>query len=172
MAKTYTSISTFTSGAILTAAQMNQIGTTLNNNTIPSMVRLNGPAGTSYTGGADVSWNTTPSYDTDTMFSSGSPTRITIGTAGIYLVVAHFRPTFTGTVTNSEARISVDGSVDTINAVSGVSNSLGGLYQQVTLTKSFTAAQYLTASIVLTGASTANMGATSWFSATWLGKAS
>ena len=40
MPKTYNTISTFTSGQVLTAAQMNEIGTNVNNYRVPPLVRI------------------------------------------------------------------------------------------------------------------------------------
>ena len=137
---------------------------------VPPMVRLTGPAGTAYTSANDVSWNTTPAYDTNGMFASGSPTRITIATAGVYLVVAQFRPTFGGTNTDIEARIKVDGTQAAWQENPGISNSLGGCWAQVSLVTSLTATQYLTASINLVGATGILMNTASWFSATFMGK--
>lgn len=88
MAKTYNTIGTFTSGQVLTAAQMNEIGTNVNNYRVPPMcmARLtNTPTLTTGTS-TFITWNS-ESYDTDGMFSASSES-ITAQTNGIYLASA------------------------------------------------------------------------------------
>jgi hypothetical protein len=87
MAKTYDTISTFTSGQVLTAAQMNQIGTNSNNYRVPPIAILNKTASQSIANntGVLVSWDAEDT-DTDAMWSSGS--QITCSTAGVYMVNA------------------------------------------------------------------------------------
>jgi hypothetical protein len=89
MAKTYNTISTFTSGQVLTAAQMNEIGTNVNNSRVPPLCLLrktatqacNNGSFTAITFGAGEEL-----YDTDGMHSTITNTaRITPTTAGIYL---------------------------------------------------------------------------------------
>ena len=86
MAKTFTNIASFTSGQILTAAQMNEIGTTLNNNTVPPAVRI---ARTTAQSIPDATWTIVNSYaetfDTDGMWTAAND-YIEIQTAGMYLV--------------------------------------------------------------------------------------
>jgi hypothetical protein len=89
MAKTYNTISTFTSGQVLTAAQMNEIGTNVNNYRVPPMCRvsLSGNQSIANTTLTDLSW-ATQDVDTDGMFAPTSTT-ITIQTAGLYLLNAN-----------------------------------------------------------------------------------
>jgi hypothetical protein len=89
MAKTYNTISTFTSGQVLTAAQMNEIGTNVNNYRVPPLIQVRRSSDqTGYTGGSAITWNDVSITDTDpTMWAaSPNPTRITVNTAGVYLV--------------------------------------------------------------------------------------
>jgi hypothetical protein len=93
MAKTYNTISTFTSGQVLTAAQMNQIGTNVNNYRVPPMCSVYRSSNlTSYTSNTEITWNA-EHWDTDAMWTSG--TDITVNTAGIYVV------SFMGRITGS-----------------------------------------------------------------------
>ena len=90
MGKTYNTISTFVSGAILTANQMNGIGTNVNNYRVPPAIQLvRTTAINPYTSGAAITWSSA-TYDTespsDPMWSSGGT--VTIRTAGIYLITA------------------------------------------------------------------------------------
>jgi hypothetical protein len=92
MAKTYNTISTFTSGQVLTAAQMNAIGTNVNNYRVPPLVRLRKNANQNVSGLTILSWDV-EDYDTDDMWASG--TTITAKTAGVYAWSAYFRVTGT-----------------------------------------------------------------------------
>jgi hypothetical protein len=90
MAKTYNTISTFTSGQVLTAAQMNEIGTNVNNFRVPPICIL---AKTISLTNAGVTWDfplaADEEVDTDSMHSIVSnTTRITPTTAGVYLATA------------------------------------------------------------------------------------
>lgn len=89
MPKTYTTIPTYTAGQILTAASMNNIGTTLNN----VVVR---PMASAYTNGTQTltsgTWTILTNFgaedfDTDAMHDNTTNNgRITFKTAGVYLV--------------------------------------------------------------------------------------
>jgi hypothetical protein len=106
MAKTYNTISTFTSGQVLTAAQMNEIGTNSNNYRVPPMCSLTRTAALSQTATATyqpVAWDTEKFTQTDTgMWSAGSnPSRINLTTAGVYYVTGG--AAFAGSVTGLRA---------------------------------------------------------------------
>lgn len=104
MAKSYPDVGTFTSGQILTAAKMNEVGDNLDNFRVPSLCVLRrtalftmAAANTDYsitftTGNEDA--------DTDAMHDGTTNTdRITIGTAGIYAITASCQfgaPNFVG----------------------------------------------------------------------------
>jgi len=91
VAKTYNTISTFVSGAILTAVQMNGIGTNVNNYRVPTMCSVYRSAALSQTsngGYQSIAWDNQDFTQTDTgMWSAGTnPSRITLTTAGLYVV--------------------------------------------------------------------------------------
>ncbi len=92
MGKTYNTISTFVSGAILTAAQMNGIGTNVNNYRVPPACRITRTATQSINSATDtlIAFTAGADFDTeapsDPMFSSGTNTTMTIRTAGLYQV--------------------------------------------------------------------------------------
>jgi hypothetical protein len=100
MAKTYNTISTFTSGQVLTAAQMNEIGTNSNNYRVPPSCQVRRTTNqTGYASDAVITWESA-AFDTegvaDPMWqASPNPTRVTIKTAGLYLV------SFIGEITSS-----------------------------------------------------------------------
>lgn len=89
MAKTYPDIGTFSPGDILTAATMNDVGTNLDNHRVPPICSVYRAAALSHTATGTyqtVAWDTELA-DTDGMWTaSPNPTRITLNTAGIYLV--------------------------------------------------------------------------------------
>jgi len=90
MAKTYGTVTTFTAGSVLTAAQLNVAGTSVNNLVVP-------PSCWVYRTATDVATTGTwfrpafdaEAYDTDSMHDLSTNTqRITFNTAGIYVVTA------------------------------------------------------------------------------------
>jgi|DEB0MinimDraft_3_1074331.scaffolds.fasta_scaffold38559_1 hypothetical protein len=93
MAKTYPDIGTFSPGDILTAATMNEVGTNLDNQRVPPMCLLT-IASLAVTaqvtlGNTTTTGTWTEEVDTDAMHdTSTNPTRITVNTAGIYIVTA------------------------------------------------------------------------------------
>jgi hypothetical protein len=95
MPKTYNTIGTFTSGQILTAVQMNEIGTNTNNYRVPPIAALwlstsTAVATASHTSFAGfTSTNGTEVIDTDGMITlSATASAITVQTAGVYQVSA------------------------------------------------------------------------------------
>jgi hypothetical protein len=105
MAKTYNTIGTFTAGNILTAAQMNGIGTNVNNYRVPPMVSVFKTAAQSANNntGTIVTWNT-EYVDTDAMWTSGASSVFTVTTPGIYLLTVSLNMT---TNTNGLRRVNV-----------------------------------------------------------------
>lgn len=97
MAKTYNTIGTFTAGAILTAVQMNQIGTNVNNYRVPPSVKLTKSSNQNVSGLTTVTWGT-QDHDTDDMWTSGGT--ITAQTTGMYLWTAYVRITAATAPTN------------------------------------------------------------------------
>ena len=91
MAKTYGTVTTFTAGSVLTAAQLNVASTAVNNLVVPAAVRLDKTANQLISNVADtiITWPASATFDTDSMYSSAATDRITITTAGIYVVTAN-----------------------------------------------------------------------------------
>lgn len=149
MAKTYYDITTFTSGQILTAAQMNEVGTTLDNHTVPSTCQVYRSTDvTSYSSGADISWSA-ENWDTDGMWSSG--TTITVNTTGLYLIQLHAFVSASATLTLVSGAIKVGGAA--------LAESYGAIYSgtqtmvQTTAVASLSATNSITASIAIIGGS-------------------
>ena len=126
MAKTYNTISTFTSGQILTATQMNSIGTNVNNYRVPPMcMAVRTSDQTSYASDAAITWQSA-TYDTespsDPMWASGSATRITAQTPGIYVITFTGAVTVTGTPTLVSPSIMINGNFSA-SFTAGISGS-------------------------------------------------
>lgn len=88
MAKTYGTVTTFTAGSVLTAAQLNTAGTAINNLVVPPAC----VAGASATlNVANATWTavtfTTERFDTDSLHDNvTNPSRFSITTPGIYQI--------------------------------------------------------------------------------------
>lgn len=100
MPKTYPDVGTYTSGQILTAASMNDVGTNLDNFRVPAMCRAKRSGDlTGYSSNTAIAWNA-EDFDTDGMHDNvTNNTRVTINTAGIYVVTAGVYIAYTGTAT-------------------------------------------------------------------------
>lgn len=90
MAKDYNTFTDVSTGDVYTAAAHNLILENVENYRVPPMVRVQRDGtNQSVTPGASgfVAWNNaSAAFDTDSMWSSGANTRITVNTAGVYLV--------------------------------------------------------------------------------------
>lgn len=176
MAKSYPDIGTFTSGQILTAATMNDVGTNLDNLRVPPMVRCVRSGDLSYTSDADIAWNGADAYDTDGMHDpSTNNTRITPTTAGVYLVQFSAFINISGTATAILPAIR-QGSGATVVARQDYFSSVSGLMYVNVIGHATVASSsdYLTARIAFSGGTgyTVKADATTYFAATWLGQVS
>lgn len=182
MGKTYNTISTFVSGAILTASQMNGIGTNVNNYRVPpacSVYRSSNE--TSYSAGANITW-TTADYDTespsDPMWASGANAdKVYIRTAGLYLINFRVLLGATATVTGGQIEIGVSGTLRSIDITPAYSST--AVYGMSTYFHSCAVGDYVTADVVPSGGSAyyINGGATnnnnqSRLTVAWVGQVS
>lgn len=110
MAKTYPDIGTFTSGQILTAATMNDVGTNLDNFRSPPLCIAVSNATKTLTKNTFVTIDfQTEDYDTDGMHSNvTNNSRITPTTAGVYLFSAYI-PTAANAVSGIATRLYKNG---------------------------------------------------------------
>jgi hypothetical protein len=97
VAKTYPAIGPFAPGDILTAATMTDIDTNLENQRVPTMASVYRSAALSHTSNGfyqSIAWDTQAFTQTDTgMWSAGTnPSRVTLTTAGLYVVTATVSP--------------------------------------------------------------------------------
>ena len=174
MAKTYTSVPTVSTLATYPSATYNTYtAQNINNLIVPPMCRLEKSAGASITNGSVFTWNV-ESFDTDDMHSTSSNTgRITINTAGVYLVTFTYLINFSGTVTKEQPQIAKSGSAYQYGMKYGsaVTNA-GNTFQTVVACG---VNDYLEALINFTGGSSftvdGNTASTS-FSAVWVGRTS
>lgn len=176
MAKTYGTVTTFTAGSVLTAAQLNVASTAVNNLVVPSMVLVRRTAdATSYSSSAAVSWSSS-SFDTDSMFAVGTPTYVTINTAGLYLVSAFLWGQAAATLTRVTGNILKNGSVyaqqesqgSTTNALSTVSALMNLVVgDQIGASMSFTGGS----AYIIKGSATED-NTQSRLTLTWLGRTS
>lgn len=148
MAKTYNTISTFTAGQVLTAAQMNDLGENSNNYRVPPVCSVYRNAALSHTssGGFQAMAFDTESIDTDGMWaSSPNPERITIQTDGIYVCEASV--VFAGNATGTRA-LKIDDTATTLIAyVTETSPTVAdGGALNCTRVWAFSAGDYVTAS--------------------------
>jgi hypothetical protein len=185
MPKTYNTIPTTTTGSVYTAAAHNNIVTNVNNYRVPPMcrVRRSGTASSAITPSGSTTgfleWNT-QDVDTedDEMWTSGSATRITVRTAGFYLVNVNFVLDFTGTSTIQQSALvhtTSGGSETRIAAVYYAYSQLGVLVHTMTSTFSAAVGDYFRVRVeAVTGGSSITLRAdpTCVFSAAWLGQVS
>lgn len=174
MAKSYPDIGTFTSGQILTAATMNDVATNLDNNRSPAMCGLTRAATQSINNATDTLVQLdTSSFDTDGMGTTGAAAKITINTAGIYMVTcgASFAANTTGVRNISVWRNGSTG--DRIIDVQGYVTSVTSA-NTVTASRavSLAAGAYIDLRVYQTSGVALNLQAQTWLTATWLGATS
>lgn len=115
MAKTYNTFTNVSTGDVLTATNFNNVLTNIAGYRVPPACTVRRTSNlTSYTNGAAITWNEA-AWDTespsDPMWAAGSPTVITIRTAGIYLVTFAGYCGGSATITLTYPAISVNSTV-------------------------------------------------------------
>jgi hypothetical protein len=140
---------------------------------VPPACRAKRTDNTSYTSGAALSFDL-EDFDTDGMHDTVTNNdRITIQTAGIYLVVFNYTFNYSGTLTKLQANLNVNGSalaynMQVVSATGNIAGTFPFLY-------SYSASDYISMSVILTGATSitnASGSSTTSLSATWLGRTS
>ena len=171
MAFTYNTISTFTSGQVLTAAEMNEIGTNSNNYRVPPMCRARRAVAASVPNAAFTTQalSGADEYDTDTMHDTVTNNdRVTINTAGVYLVTA--KASFAANTTGVRiVGIAKNGSLQdqfSLDAMDSFDQHLGGAQ-----TYSLAVTDYLSVSVYQNSGGALNVTNVS-LSAVWQGLAS
>ena len=178
MAKTYGTVTTFTAGSVLTAAQLNVAGGAVNNLVLPASCQLVRTTNlTSYTASSDITWSSA-AWDTDSMFSAGSPTQITVNTTGLFVITGMIQMSATATVTTANVDILKNAALVSRMILPINSTSTGG-YANPSYVASCVAGDIFTFRIGITGGSayiiTGNATETnnqSRISMTWIGRTS
>ncbi len=179
MPKTYNTIPTTTTGSVYTAAAHNNIVTNVNNYRVPPMVQVRRTTAlTGYTSDAAITWES-EAFDTDDMWaSSPNPNRVTINTAGMYLVTFSGKVDATATLTLAHANMSVNG-----NLVTGQFGSvLSAITSRFTVSTllNLAVSDYITCAVglvggsayIINGSATAQDSTQTRCTVTWLGQVS
>lgn len=177
MAKTYGTVATFTAGSVLTAAQLNVASGAVNNLIVPAAARALLTGTQALTSATAISWDSisaSGAYDTDSMWSSGAKTRLTVTTPGIYVVVAGLLDQITvANCTAAELNIRRNG-ITVATYRSATTIVINDFFETtVTWTGVLNASDYVEVQPVFTGGTHTllNDGRNS-FSATWIGRTS
>jgi hypothetical protein len=177
MAKTYTAAGTVVAGDVATAAAWNVVTADVNNLIVPPAVRVIRTSTLSgYTSLAAVTWQSA-AFDTDSMWSAGSPTVLTVQTTGIYLISLHAYVYGNSTITRILANINKNGtriSYQEGSVVSGQETSF-----MVSTVRSLTATDTISATFQYVGGSGYNISGNATeteqqpsLAMTWLGRTS
>jgi len=152
MPKTYTSVPSVNTGDVYTAATYNTYtATNISNLIVPPSCQVRLTSSISpYTNDAKISWATTAAWDTDSMFSSGSPTRVTINTDGLYHV--SLTGSYGGTATITRVLPQIWKSGTSIAGQEAMGVSTGGTFGFSIITN-LVATNYLEASLYFIGGS-------------------
>lgn len=183
MAKTYNTISSVSTGDVYTATQHNSIVTNVNNYRVPPMCRITKSGTTrpfsSSTSAIAMDNGTTNGYDTDGMYSAAANTRITIKTAGIYVVTASAYTAWeAGTWTTGTFALQKSGVTIASDESYGSQAAIAYRTYRIAWTGALAVDEYLTVYHTFAGASTMNLYGDSTFvgtthiAATWVGQVS
>lgn len=184
MAKTFTNltVANATAGNAILASDHAAAFTTLNSHTVPPSCQVRRTTNlTSYTTASSITWESV-GWDTentaspsDPMWSSGSATRVTIRTAGLYLVTFHGYITCTATMAIAYPAVLLNGNSCLDNY--SPSNAGSAAMFNVSGVLDLSAADYLTFQVgavggsahVIQGAATASNTQTR-AEVTWIGR--
>ncbi len=174
MAKTYVNLSDVTAGSVLTATAYNNHILNTENILVPPAVRVTLASSTRANGDSTVSWTSAATYDTepsgDKMHSTSSnSSRLTIRTAGIYLVNGGGNWGVSATGNLRSVNILRNGSF--LSGNGSARNQFDGAQVTTTLVIDCAVGDYFE---MQTGQNTGgNLGMTDmFFSATWIGRTS
>lgn len=157
MAKTYNTLGTVAPGDVLRAnsgtAAYNDVLENVNNNRVPPMCIVRRTTNqTGYTSDAAITWESVqPTSDTDTMWSAGDATKVSITTPGLYVVTFTGRLNATATMTLCNPNIVLNGAF-VASATGGVQSGTTGIFAIAT-TLLLANGDYLQASVGISGGS-------------------
>jgi hypothetical protein len=180
MAKTYNTIGLVSAGDPLTETIWNEQAENVNNFRVPPMVIARRTTNlTGYASDTAITWQSIqPGSDTDSMWSAGDPTKISITTAGLYLVSFVGRLNATATLTTVRPDILINASIAA--STTATIQSLGTVsFFALSIVALLSDGDFLTAAAGVAGGSAYAIAGDSGvtnnqtrFSATWLGQAS
>jgi hypothetical protein len=177
MAKTYNPLSNVTVGSVLTASDYNEAVENSNNFRVPAMCSLYRNAALSHTSNGNyqaVAWDSEEFTQTDSGMwaSTPNPSRITLTTAGVYILTANASPGASATGLRA-IRMSKNGSdLSYGHVMAGIST---GNYLSITTTVESTGTDYVECSVFQSsGGNLAYVVGQAFmrFSAVWVGQAS
>ena len=177
MAKTYTAPTTVSAGDAITASLYNTyVGTNVANLIVPPAAAVQRTSNlSSYPSATDITWQSA-AYDTDSMWSAGAPTRLTINTTGLYILSVSGLVTASPTINGCSIGIQRNGVNCFYQYTPFTSNALRFFYSVVC---NLTATDYLTVNAEISGGSGYAIGGgaalsldNTRLSATWIGRTS
>lgn len=178
MPKTYNTFTNVSTGDVLTATNFNNVLTNIANYRVPPMALVRRASASNQsltTSPTTLAWNnTTAAIDTDTMWSSGANTQLTIGTTGVYVVTAQVVVSFAGTMTRTGLRVASSVNAYELMLEHPFSNSYG--YSTMNLSGPITLSAGATLSVVFEWAGGTSVSLLAdqrtFLSAVWVGQAS
>ena len=180
MAKTYTAVPSVNTGDVYTAASYNTYtAANVSNLIVPPAAKIWRTSNlTGYTTGAQITYQAV-SYDTDSMWSSGTPTVLTIQTAGIYVVTFSVNWSATATVTAWQPAININNGASNVARLELACPSTTQGWAVVTYTGSLGVSTVLGSSVSFTGGSAyslngsgSDVASNTILTATWIGRTS
>lgn len=151
MAKTYTAVPNVSTLQTYASADYNTYtATNISNLIVPPSVCVQRNTNVSYTTGTDITWEAA-GWDTDGMWSAGSPTGVTVQTTGLYLITIIGRFQATATLANIYPYVTVDGT--SINYQNIPADSSTSAYFFGSITVSLTAGQVVRLKVNMGGGS-------------------
>lgn len=179
MAKTYTALGTVAAGDVYTASAYNTMATDVNNFIVPPAAQVIRSTNlTSYTSGTAITWSSA-AYDTDSIFSAGSPNILTIQTTGLYLIEAVVLLTATATLTSVQGDILLNGTSASSNSIVRMlaNNTTTSGYLNLSTVSSLSATNTIGFAVSVSGGSayiisgnSSESNLQSRLSVTWIGK--
>jgi len=160
-------------GDAVTAADYNIMANDVIALAVPPAVKCTRSTRTAYTSGNALAWPGTDAYDTDNMHDPATNnSRITINTAGIYLLTTSFFLDYAGTLTNAYPFFYKNGTTFIAKMERGGFNSTGNFRFTYTAIEKFSVSDYVEVKVDIAGATSLFESADnfdSFFAASWLG---
>jgi hypothetical protein len=166
----FTTPGTAVAGEVLTAAFWNeQVRDNLSFLYTPPMCIVSRSSALTYVSAADIAWNS-EDIDTNAMFDSGASTKITIKTAGVYIVTLNVQFAATSVGASSGTGTILVGGAERAASTS-MGNVGGSTRVNSSLVRSLSVNDEITSKFTFAGAAgTLTIATTSFLSAVWIAK--